>query len=371
LARPSERGEAGVAREWSIADVLDRTDLRSLLDEYAVPDREGRRWHCPLSDHDDHHASVTMHRDHRGHERWRCWSGDRDHRGDAIDLLQAVRRCDRKTAIDELASRAGMSPDRDLPPIPKRRPAPKPATQPDDRVIAYATVCARLLWSPLGAEVREWLHGRGFDDDVLRANRVGADPGRARLRRGKGIPYGAGPGATFPALNPAGEIRYVQTRALEPRPGYGKYDNPSAAMAPNPRLSVAFPPTRNGSDQLVVCEGIPDSLVAAQAGFRAIGLLGTNALDDSVAARIANLADNNGLDVTVVVDVDDTGTGRSLGAQLVARLEAEHGVAARIIEPPEGQDLNTWALADQCWPTRLALPDSRREVLGGPDVAQE
>lgn len=338
-----------MGQRWTIADVLDRTDLRALLDEFAAPDREGRRWHCPLSDHDDHHASVTMHRDHRGHERWRCWSGDRDHRGDAIDLVQAVRRCDRATAIDELAARAGMSPDRELPPVPQRRPGPKPAAQADDRVIAYATVCARLLWSPLGAEVRDWLHGRGLDDDVLRANRVGADPGRARLRRGRGIPYGAGPGATFPALNPAGEIRYVQTRALEPRPGYGKYDNPSATMAPNPRLSVAFPPRLNDSDQLLVCEGIPDSLVAAQAGFRAVGLLGTNALDDSVAARIANLAISNSLDVTVIVDVDDSGSGRSLGEQLAARLDVDHGVSVGVIEPPSGHDLNTWALSDPDW----------------------
>ena len=305
-----------------------------------------------------------MHRDHRGHERWRCWSGDRDHRGDAIDLVQAVRRCDRATAIDELAARAGMSPDRELPPVPTRRPGPKPAAEPDDRVIAYATVCARLLWSPLGAEVRDWLHGRGLDDDVLRANLVGADPGRARLRRGKGIPYGAGPGATFPALNPAGEIRYVQTRALEPRPGYGKYDNPSAAMAPNPRLSVAIPPRLNGADQLVVCEGIPDSLIAAQAGFRAVGLLGTNALDDSVAARIANLADNNDLDITVIVDVDDSGIGRSLGARLADRLDSDHGVVAHLVEPPEGHDLNTWALSDSRWHAQLSSQDCRPPLAG-------
>ncbi len=311
-----------------------------------------------------------MHRDHRGHERWRCWSGDRDHRGDAIDLVQAVRRCDRATAIDELAARAGMSPDRELPPVPQRRPGPKPATHPDDRVIAYATVCARLLWSPLGAEVRDWLHGRGLDDDVLWANRVGADPGRARLRRGKGIPYGAGPGATFPALNAAGEIRYVQTRALEPRPGYGKYDNPSAVMAPNPRLSVAFPPRLNGADQLVVCEGIPDSLIAAQAGFRAVGLLGTNALDDSVAARIANLADNNDLDITVIVDVDDNGIGRSLGARLADRLDSDHGVVAHLVEPPEGHDLNTWALSDSRWHAQLSTQDCR-PPLAGPSCGRD
>ena len=41
-----------------------------------------------MSDHDDHKASVSMHRDNSGHERWRCWSGD--HRGDAIDLVTAT-----------------------------------------------------------------------------------------------------------------------------------------------------------------------------------------------------------------------------------------------------------------------------------------
>lgn len=48
---------------WQIVDVLDRTDLARLLDELAEPathNMRGRRWHCPLPDHDDHHASVTI-----------------------------------------------------------------------------------------------------------------------------------------------------------------------------------------------------------------------------------------------------------------------------------------------------------------------
>ena len=76
-------------RRWEIDDVLARTDLARLLDELAQPATHavrGRRWHCPVPDHPDHRASVTMHTDHRGHERWRCWSGDDTHRGDAIDL---------------------------------------------------------------------------------------------------------------------------------------------------------------------------------------------------------------------------------------------------------------------------------------------
>jgi hypothetical protein len=32
------------------------------------------------------------------------------------------------------------------------------------------------------------LHGRGFTDDVLWVNRVGADPGRSILSRPRGLP---------------------------------------------------------------------------------------------------------------------------------------------------------------------------------------
>ena len=54
--------------------VLDRTDLRALLDEFADPAGSANRpkWHCPVSDHDDRDASVTMYRDGRGHEATCC-----------------------------------------------------------------------------------------------------------------------------------------------------------------------------------------------------------------------------------------------------------------------------------------------------------
>ena len=108
-----------------------------------------------------------MHTDHRGHERWRCWSGDDTHRGDAIDLVTATQRLNRGDAIDWLADRAGMRPDRPLPPV-----SPQTASRHDRRVVPldpavvrYAQACERILWSPTGAPVRDWLHGRGFNDD--------------------------------------------------------------------------------------------------------------------------------------------------------------------------------------------------------------
>ena len=107
---------------WDIADVLARTDLAALLDTYAEPagTARGKRWHCPVSDHDDSNASVTMHTDGRGHERWRCWSGDNSHRGDAIDLVMVAQRVDRVTpSTTSPATPASAQMSRSLP----RRPA--------------------------------------------------------------------------------------------------------------------------------------------------------------------------------------------------------------------------------------------------------
>jgi hypothetical protein len=141
---------------WDIGDVLDRTDLSSLLDELTQPAGRlgpGRRWHCPMPDHDDLRASVTMFRDHHGHERWRCWSAD--HRGDALDLVAIIRGGDRADALDWLATRAGMIPDRPLPPIPhKRTPsAVSPATVMSPLVARYVGACQRVLEGQHGAPV--------------------------------------------------------------------------------------------------------------------------------------------------------------------------------------------------------------------------
>lgn len=338
---------------WQIADVLDRTDLAALLDELTVPSTRlgpGRRWHCPMPDHDDHRASVTMHRDHRGHERWRCWSGD--HRGDAIDLVTVVSHRSRAEAIEWLATRAGMSPDRPRPPIPPRRraPAPSPATTMDPVVARYVRACHRILDTAGGKPVRTWLHERGFDAATLRANLVGADPGRSMLRRARGLPYGSAMAATFPTLDPAGNITYVQSRYLDPDATGRKYDNPSAALAPHPRLGFTASTTMRAPDHLLVCEGMPDALTAAQAGYRSVGLLGAHTPDDAVAARLANHADNSGTRLVIVRDPDPA--GRRV-AETLGPLLSERGHEPIVITPPGGVDLNDWSRHDHTWADEL------------------
>lgn len=346
---------------WDIDDVLARTDLTALLDEVAEPathTMRGRRWHCPMPDHDDHHASVTTHTDHRGHERWRCWSGDNTHRGDAIDLVAATQHLSPGDAINWLANRAGLHPDQTPPPV-RKRPPPRPAIVPlDPAVTHYVHACERILWSLGGRPVLEWLHRRGFDNATIQANHLGADPGRTMLRRTRGLPRGTSVAATFPSLSPDGEVRYVQARYLNPGNG-PKYDNPAAALGTNPRLAWTQtphgPPT---TGLLLICEGPPDALTAAQAGFRSVGILGSQAPDQRVAARLAAHADRNGDRLVAVIDADPA--GRTAGDRLRS-LATEHGQSLTIVEPPDGLDLNTWASQDQDW-TRVLPRHATTEI---------
>lgn len=359
--------------KWRFDDVLARTDLAQLLDDLAEPATHqvrGRRWHCPLPEHDDQHPSVTMHTDHRGHERWRCWSGDGSHRGDAIDLVAATQRVERADAVDWLARRAGMVADRPLPPVRRSRPSTPQIVPLNPVVVEYATACERILWTGGGREVRDWLHKRGFDDDLLRANHVGADPGRTMFHRRRGLPFGATVGAVFPALDPAGRIRYLQTRYLDPGDG-PKYDNPAATLGSNPRVAWTRPTIDREADVLVVCEGIPDALTAAAAGLRSVAVLGSQAPDQSVAARIAAHVDRLGVGVVAVIDNDDA--GRTWGGRLAALLGEQH-VDLAVVEPPGTvNDLNSWAGIDANWARcldRLALVSALEERTPSFDIGR-
>jgi hypothetical protein len=315
---------------WRIDDVLARTDLADLLDQLAEPAMfatRGRRWHCPLPDHDDHHASVTIHNNHRG---------------DAIDLVSVTQRLDRVNALGWLAARNGMIPDMPIPPVARREPVVRSAAEVplDPCVIRYVEACEKILWRPTGRPVLEWLHGRGFDDDLLRANRVGCDPGREMMQRQRGLAYGGSIAAVFPALNENGDVRYVQTRYLDPGCG-PKYDNPSAALAKNPRMGWTRTASPAVVGRILVCEGIPDALTAASFGLCSVAVLGSQAPDCSLAEAITRRVQTSGTRVLIVNDND--GPGRSW-ATAVTQLLARKFVDATRFEPPvPGWDLNEWA----------------------------
>jgi hypothetical protein len=326
-----------------IEDVLAANDLEELLDEVAVPgggSLRGRRWHCPVPGHDDQHPSVTMRTDGDGHQRWRCWSGDDTHRGDAIDLLVVARGLSTGDAIGWLTERARL-PRAEMPHRHRSIAAPESHRGPPDPAVEqYVAAAERILWARSGRDVLDWLHRRGLDDEILRANRVGADPGRDVLSRGRGLPHGTGPAAVYPALDQAGAVAYVQARYLEPNGG-PKYDNPARTLAANPKIGWTRTVGEPIPGALVVCEGIPDALIAAQMGHRSVAILGAFAITPAAADEIGAVAEREHCRVVSIIDADSAGHGLSkrLDALLAAR-----GRSTTAIEPSPGRDLTDWSM---------------------------
>ena len=298
-------------------------DLEALLDSVTGRADGRRRWHCPERDHTDEHPSVSVHVSADGVARWRCWSGG--HGGTAIDVVVGARGVDVGEAMRWLAGHHTSLP------VAEQRPVPPPVAQlghPDPAVARYATQASKLLWTAAGRPQRDWLAARGLGPEVLRANAVGADPGRRLLARPKGLP-GGWPAVVYPSMTPAGEIVYLQARYLDPPATRSKYDNPSARLAANPRLAWTRPVGAPCDGVLVVCEGTADALIAAQAGLPrsacwapAIPTLASPTGSSPACAITPSLRD---AEVAICFDSDSAGTA---GSARLVELLAERNVAA-------------------------------------------
>ena len=320
-------------------ELLARVDLRALLDALTGAAGERGRWHCPDREHPDAHPSVTVRVDSAGVQRWRCWSGD--HYGTAIDAVVAAHQLSVGDAMRWLADHCGTWP------VVEREPAPPtpPAGAPGQAVVEYVQRAERLLWTSSGAPQRHWLAERGLDEEVLRRNRVGADPGRRFLPRPKGMP-GGWPAVVYPALSPGGTVTYVQARYLQPPEGRDKYDNPARSHATNPRVAWLHPVEPSRAGVLMVTEGVADGLVAAQAGFPTVGVLGSQYPDRRVVDSITTTMERSSAlaAATVIVCFDGDPSGRA-GAERLCGLLAERGIPQRQLSPPDGHDLTDWARA--------------------------
>jgi DNA primase len=348
-------------------DLLRRVDLSAVLDALCGPRSAGGRWHCPDRAHADEHPSVTIRTNDHGTQTWRCWSGG--HRGTAIDAVMASQRIGVHEAMVWLADNYGNLPVVDRPPSRPRRPP----GDPDEHVVNYVRCAAKLLWTPAGVAQRDWLHDRGLGNEVLQANQIGADPGRRHLGRPRrGFPAGW-PAVVYPARDRVGRPVFFQARYLDPPPHRGKYDSPSAMYAANPRLAWTTPIQPSDNAMVVVCEGIPDALIAAQAGLRAVAVLGTWAADQVAVAELADTATTTGCRLVVCFDGDEPGR---TGADRFRRMLDDRAIDAGVVTPPDGHDLSSWAATDTDWfaaltasaPSRsiaVASPHDQRRLAGG------
>ena len=333
------------ARDALIAAV----DLPALADE-LLGQRRGTispKWPCPTPLHTQTGRTppVSVFTSNRGEQRWRCHGCGAG--GTAIDLVMACCSTDTRGAMALLARRVGHN---DQPPWSRGRPrALPPAPMPrgcrdPEGLDRYVSQCAEALFPPAGRRIRRWLNeARGLPDDVLRANRVGADLGPRRQPRPNGMPKTGG--VVLPVLVD-GHAVYAQIRLIDGGPNGLRYLNPNGELAPNPRLGH-FRPAEQLHREVIVTEGAIDALSAAVAGFRSVAVLSAAYPDQTVALGLSRLPEP----LVLALDGDDAGRA---AAQRIEALLHSHLCAARNVPLPGG-DLNDVLLLSSNWPTELAL----------------
>lgn len=329
-------------------DVLERTDLAALADELLdghVGTGRSAMWRCPMPTHGQTGKTppVNIFVGRTGQQRWHCHGCGAG--GTAIDLVQVIHGFDFKSALEVLGQRVqapttARHAPRARPQASSLRPQGRSGPMSDD-AMTYIAACEQRLWSSKGKPVRQYLmNERGLSEEVLRSNRVGADPGPRFLPRAKGLPR-RGEGAVFPVWQDS-VVTYLQVRYLAAVDR--RYDNPSNDLADaSPRLAEVQSTARSSGEPLIVCEGLPDAYSVAQVGRSTIAVLAAGYPDQRLAL---DLIDRFG-DTPLVLALDNDERGSSGAARLDHLLRGNGFVAdiSQLSIPDNYTDMNQWMVS--------------------------
>jgi DNA primase len=306
---------------------------------------------CPF--HDDKHPSFDV--DPR-RQRYRCWACNKF--GDVINFVQEFERVSFPEALELLARRAGISPEK----FGARTQGASRASMLDVMRWAAEQFQACLLESPLAEAARVYLGERKLTGETVRRFGLGFAPGAnnwlckqaAQARMSAELLEMVGLIAKRPEDQTSYDrfrdrvmfpIRDVQGRTV----GFGGRilpSSPYAERAPKYYNSTETPLFSKseqlyGIDQarqaatktgyLAIVEGYTDVLMAHQSGIaNVVATMGT-ALNARHVAQLRRLAGR----VVLVFDADaggDTGVDRAL------QIFVSHDLDLRIATLPQGQD---------------------------------
>jgi DNA primase len=278
--------------------------------------------------------------------------------GDVFTFVQETEGVDFKAALELLAERYGVELQREQedPREAERRRRRERLLELLKRTTAYYE---RYLWeSSEAARAREYLAGRGLQEQTLREFRVGYAPsawdrvllasrrggfgeqelyatGLAQRSKQNGQPYDRFRGRImFPLADVRGRVLGFGARAMreDQRP---KYLNTSDNDVYHKGLHVygadlaRAHAARAGS--VIVCEGYTDVIALHQAGMRnAVGLMGT-----ALTAEQVGELDRMAKTVLLALDADSAGQEAMLRA---SGLAAKRKLELRVVPLPAGAD---------------------------------
>jgi DNA primase len=320
-----------------------RTDLR----------RVGTRFTglCPF--HDERTPSFSVNAEHKLYHCFGCGAS-----GDSIGFVQETEGLDFKQAVEALAERYNVELKREQedPAAERRRERRERLLKLVQRATDYY---ARFLWESNEAKLaREYLAGRGLEEQVLREFRVGYAPSAwdkvtvaaqrdgftreeiaaaglgQRGRGGSGFYDSFRSRIMFPLADARGRVLGFGARATrdEQRPKYINTREGELYKKREQLFGIDLARAAAGKrGRILVVEGYTDVLALHQAGLsETVAIMGT-AITPEQVTRLSQTAGR----VILALDADRSGQEAMLRA---SRIAADRKVELQVVEMPEGTD---------------------------------
>jgi DNA primase len=330
-------------------DLVERIKRELTMDE-LVPHHTGRKpIRCPLPGHEDANGSFMVYPETNS---WWCPSHPTGRCGGSpLDYIMLEQGLDFKGAVRYAAASKGL----DLaPPTEEERAAEETLHKREDTLGILARYASGLLLADndVARGAREYLAGRGFDEDLLKDHRVGllnleklyqvrakhplladynkADFEEAGLRTANGRLLFHDTRITFPLIRRQ-RVVGMTFRALPGAEGNRKFIHLAGQPAGLWNVDALFNPKRKA----VLAEGIPDAMTLAAWKIPAAGNLGLEATLN--AGEFAHLKE-----ITLVWDNDPAGRARVLKSAQAIQAALRDG-EVRILHMPGEKDINDWA----------------------------
>jgi DNA primase len=331
------------------------TEIVDLIGSHLQLRRSGSSYlgHCPW--HDDQRPSLQV---NPSRQSWVCWVCNI--RGDVFDFVMRWEKVEFFEALTILAERAG------IPLTPRQQP--QLGSVQDKQTLYRAMQWAveqfhhHLISADSAQTTRDYLYGRGIDDETIRKFQIGAAPVKWSwlMDLARGTPYGpdilAACDLIYPSSSSGSWVERFRGRLLFPifdvmnRPvGFGGRLIPGlmpdekGGKYVNSRESRLYSKSEHlyglnlvrdavaKSRELTIVEGYTDAIVAWQAGLpNVVACLGT-AINHNHIRLIKRFADR----ITLVLDGDDAGKKR---ANEILDLFVASDIDLRITTLPEGMD---------------------------------
>lgn len=342
-----------------IREIVERTDLVTLIGRYVQLKRVGRSWRglCPF--HGERTPSFYVNPERHSYKCFGCQKG-----GDAIRFVMEYEGKDFVTAVRDLAQHAGVQlvfdPEEDRK-LQERR-----------ELLWACDVAARffeeILWSPGGAPGRAHLDKRGVSEATAREARLGYAPFtwndlRDRLHR-EGVRLEAAaaagllgrrdrPGAReheqfydvfrgrlmVPIRDPEGRVIAFGGRVIEGDDERKYINTRETSLYVKSKVLYGLDTAREAirrSSEATLVEGYFDAIALREAGIGNVVALCSTVLTPEHLGLLKRLEVGH---VNLLLDGDEA--GRKGAVRLAGPLLAA-GMAARVIELPDGDDPDTF-----------------------------